>query len=115
MFDVNERRIYYNTINSGINGFLILQSPKKNLENSPGTSMTELKAGIPMSPNGNQRNDPHDNHHAPLSNSKVLGFIPLQIQGDFGCLCKPLKCVKFWINPTVALAAVVIIWYSNIY
>ena len=90
--------------------------------------MTEQQmspAGIMLSPLGNRKHSnpnkhpqpgrphpghPHSHLHSP-STTKICGFIPKNIHGDLGCIWKPLSCIKYWMNPTVTVAAIIIIWY----
>eukprot|EP00486_Rosalina_sp_Unknown_P006542 CAMPEP_0201576874 /NCGR_PEP_ID=MMETSP0190_2-20130828/22930_1 /ASSEMBLY_ACC=CAM_ASM_000263 /TAXON_ID=37353 /ORGANISM="Rosalina sp." /LENGTH=681 /DNA_ID=CAMNT_0048008247 /DNA_START=14 /DNA_END=2056 /DNA_ORIENTATION=+ len=50
--------------------------------------------------NGNGKKKPED--------GKVFGIIPQEIKGDFGCI--GCKFIKYFVNPTVMLLSVVIIW-----
>eukprot|EP01084_Bolivina_argentea_P313610 543104_1 len=51
-----------------------------------------------------------EDKYKPTVPIKVLGCIPQSIHGDCGCICRPLSCVKYWINPTVMVLAIIIIW-----
>jgi len=83
--------------------------------------MAELEAaaspaGIELSPVSGRHQDPDIGANSPSHSSqkKVCGCIPLQIHGDFGCLCRGrcpvLSSIKYFINPTVFFSAIVIIW-----
>eukprot|EP01084_Bolivina_argentea_P315600 546811_1 len=56
----------------------------------------------------NQSNGTNSNEYE--NNYKIFGCIPQQIHGNFGCICKPLKCIRYSFNPIVSITSVIIIW-----